>query len=89
MDNTLDGSDRSFELFNWRYDSQAPLHPCLTKHRSLTLYIYIYIYSPRTFISKMLFCCAIKEYQAILRKSADLVLNIESTSNMITSLALN
>ena len=52
MEIIFNGSDRMFELLNWRYDPQAPFHPCLYKHHepslslslSLSLYIYIYIY---------------------------------------------
>ena len=32
----FNGSDRSYESFN----VQAPLHPCLYKYRSVTLYTY-------------------------------------------------
>ena len=44
MEITFNGSDRSFELLNWRYDAASTVHPCLYKHPSVTLYIYIYIY---------------------------------------------
>ena len=44
MEITFNGSDRSFELLNWRYDAASTVHPCLYKHPSITLYIYIYIY---------------------------------------------
>ena len=44
----FNGSDRSFELFNWRNDDQAPFWSYLIKYHKLTLslciYIYIYIY---------------------------------------------
>ena len=44
MEINFNGSDRLFEFSNWRYDAQAPLHPCLYKYHKPSIYIYIYIY---------------------------------------------
>ena len=37
MEIIFNGSGRSFEHLNHRYDDQAPLHPCSIKYRSITL----------------------------------------------------
>ena len=47
MEIMSNGSDRSFELLNWRYDAASTVHPYLYKYPSVTLSLYIYIYRER------------------------------------------